>query len=130
MSEDKRDEAIQKMFPMIHVNSEECNREVMTYGDVIRHIDDEELAIFLTQMQANIELGVLAIMRAKSYMHRTKKNQDKLPNTRKFDSMWRFMRNHISDNKDDGYEIFGIENWMDLCQWQFGYNTNGIWGEF
>ena len=130
MAEDKRDETIQKMFPMIHVRPEECNGEVRTYGDVLRHMGDDELAIFLMQMHANIELGILAIMRAKSYPHRTKKNQDKLPDTKEFYSMISFMRSHVSDNTDDGYELFGIENWEDLCRWQSGFNPENIWGEF
>ena len=116
------------MFPKIEINPVECNREVRTYGDVIRHMDDQELALFLYEMQANLELGMLAILRAKSYPHR--KGGDRHVLLRDYDSMMSFLRSNVRDVKPDEYDVFGVDNWHDLCQWQWGYNPNGVWEEF
>ena len=53
------------------IKPEDCNRDIKTYGDVIKHMTNDELAIFLEKMGGDIEMGIMAIMRAKMYPHRS-----------------------------------------------------------
>lgn len=107
----------------IHIDKEQCNRDIRTYGDVIRHMTNNELALFLESMNANIELGILAIMRAKRYPHTHKGEEPKL-RTDAFRQMYHFMNNRIDDENDDEADIWGIESWYDLCQWESGNKKN------
>ena len=98
------------------INAEECNRDVRTYGDVIRHMTNDELALFLDQMHSNIELGILAIMRAKMYPHRT--GGDKRLGDGEWESMYNFMEHRIAEEPENYADVWGVEKWQDLCQWE------------
>ena len=102
----------------IEIDTEKCDRNVRTYGDVVRHMNNQELALFLQEMHANIELGILAIMRAKTHMHRYPDNIDKKTERQDYNSMYDFMGHRIEEEETDGFDIWGIENWQDLCQWE------------
>lgn len=112
----------------IVINEEQCDPYIMTYGDVIRNMDNLELAIFLTQMGADIELGSLAVMRAKSYMHRIGGDKKAVENPA-WEYMYRFMQKHIDETDSDFAEVWGIDNWQDLMRWvvkgfkNFGMNV-------
>ena len=99
------------------IKQEECNRDVRTYGDVIRHMTNDELAVFLEQMHGNIELGILAIMRAKMYPHR-RIGEDTCTSTDDYDSMYSFMNHRIDEEPENYADVWGVENWQDLCQWE------------
>ena len=101
----------------IVINPEQCNRDIRTYGDVIRHMTNSELALFLRNMGADIELGTLAILRAKSYPHRV--GGDKQMDTKNYEYMYSFMSHRIADEDDDFADVWGVESWHDLCQWEW-----------
>ena len=99
------------------INKAECNIRVKTYGDVIRHMTNDELALFLEEMIANIELGILAVMRAKMLDHRKPGEEPKLSD-REFYSFYSFMEHRISEEPENYADIWGINNWIDLMQWE------------
>ena len=101
----------------IVINQEECDRNIKTYGDVIRHMTNSELALFLRNMGADIECGTLAILRAKSYPHRH--GGDKQLETKNYEYMYSFMSHRIADEDDDFADVWGVESWNDLCQWEW-----------
>ena len=111
-------------FRKIKVEADKCDRNIRTYGDVIRHMTNQELALFLQEMQAEVEFGILAIMRAKSYPHRYRDNMDNATEKKPYNSMYHFMEHRIKDEETDGFEIWGIENWQDLCQWEWPGQKN------
>lgn len=104
------------------IDEKDCDRNVLTYGDVIRHMSNHELALFLQVMHADIETGLLAIIRAKSYPHRY--GGDRKVDSKIYNSMYSFMEGRIKDEDTDGFDIFGIENWLDLCQWESKQKKN------
>ena len=108
----------------IEIDTEQCDRNIKTYGDVIRHMNNQELALFLQEMQAEIELGLVAVMRAKTYMHRYPDNMDKKTERKNYNSMYNFMEHRIKEEETDGFDIWGIENWQDLCQWESAGKKN------
>ena len=104
------------------IKPEECNRNIKTYGDVIRHMNNDELALFLKQMHGDIELGIMAIIRAKMYPHR--KGGDSAVNTKEFDYMYGFMSHRIADEDVNYADVWGVENWQDLMQWEWPGHKN------
>lgn len=107
------------------IKKEECNRNIRTYGDVIRHMTNEELALFLEEIQAEIELGILAVMRAKMYPHR--KCGEELTKSRQFKSWHSFysFMGHRVEYEDENYgDVWGVENWQDLMQWESKHKKN------
>ena len=107
----------------IKIKAEECDRNIRTYGDVIRHMNNDELALFLHEMQANVEAGLLAILRAKSWPHRHGGQESRMEK-RSYDSMYGFMNGRITDEEADFADIWGVENWQDLCQWEWKGKKN------
>ena len=107
----------------IKVNEEWCNRDVRTYGDVIRHMTNNELAFFLKQMNANIELGILAVMRAKMYPHRKCGDEPKI-DTKSVRAFYSFMEHRITEEEENYGDIWGVENWQDLMQWESKQKKN------
>lgn len=101
---------------------EDCNRDIKTYGDVIRHMTNDELAIFLEQMGGDIEMGIMAIMRAKMYPHRS--GGDPVVETKDWQHMHSFMEHRISDEKENYADVWGVENWQDLMQWEWPRKKN------
>ena len=97
------------------IDTKECDRNIRTYGDVIRHMTNDELALFLDQMFGNIEMGLLAIMRAKMYPHRV--GGDDRMETDEVQSYKSFMEGRISHEDANFAEVWGVENWQDLMQW-------------
>lgn len=111
------------------VNKDECNRKVKTYGDVIRHMTNSELALFLSELQAEIELGILAIMRAKMYPHRKGGEETRVREKTEWSSFYNFMEHRVNEEKYNYADVWGVENWQDLVQWEspskknFGMNV-------
>lgn len=108
-------------------NNEKCNRQIKTYGDVIRHMTNEELALFLNEIQAEIELGILAIMRAKMYLHRRHGVDDETRTEAEyapFYSYKNFMERRIKYEPEDYGDVWGIKNWQDLMQWESEHKKN------
>lgn len=105
------------------IDTKECNRNIRTYGDVIRHMTNQELAIFLDQMHGNIELGAVAIMRAKMYPHRVGGDHTAV-GTKDWDYMYSFMEHRVADEKTNYADVWGIENWQDLMQWEWPDKKN------
>ena len=105
------------------INTDECNRDIRTYGDVIRHMTNDELALFMEQMHANIELGILAVMRAKMYPHRKCGEEPKI-DTKSVRSFYRFMEHRVTEEEENYGDIWGIENWQDLMQWESKQKKN------
>lgn len=110
------------------LNINQCNRDVKTYGDVIRHMTNDELALFLEEIQAEIELGTLAVMRAKMYPHRKcgeepriSKDSEYYPVIHHFKN---FMNRRISYENSNFGDVWGVENWQDLMQWESEHNKN------
>lgn len=101
---------------------EDCNRDIKTYGDVIRHMTNDELAIFLEQMGGDIEMGIMAIMRAKMYPHRS--GEDPVVETKGWQHMHSFMEHRISAEKENYADVWGVENWQDLMQWEWPGKKN------
>lgn len=110
------------------IDKEKCNRDIKTYGDVIRHMNNQELAIFLEEIQAEIELGILAIMRAKMYCHRHAGEEPLMDATDKRHKTVRsfdYFMNHRIKYEDVNYgDVWGIDNWQDLMQWESSYKKN------
>lgn len=111
------------------VNKDECNRDVKTYGDVIRHMTNAELALFLSEIQAEIELGILAVMRAKMYPHRKRSEETRAGEMTSWSSFYNFMEHRVNEEEENYADIWGVENWQDLVQWEsknkknFGMNV-------
>lgn len=99
------------------INKNECNRDVRTYGDVIRHMTNAELALFLNEIQAEIELGILAVMRAKMYPHRKVKKEPRTA-TINYDSFYNFMEHRVKYEDENYGDVWGVDNWQDLMQWE------------
>ncbi len=108
---------------MDKINTDECNRDIRTYGDVIRHMTNEELALFLQEMQAEIELGILAVMRAKMYWHRHAGEEPRVKQKR-FNSYYSFMEHRVSYEDENYGDVWDIENWQDLMQWELTGKKN------
>ena len=113
---------------MIKVDKEGCDRNIRTYGDVIRHMTNWELAIFLEEIPAEIELGVLAVMRAKMYLHR-KCGEDPLVNEKDkrrtgIEHFESFMEHRLKYEDENYGDVWGIENWQDLMQWESSNTKN------
>ena len=104
------------------IDPKECDRNIKTYGDVIRHMTNDELAIFLAQMGANIECGLIAIMRAKMYPHR--KGGDSIAETKPVRQQYNFMKHRITDEEYNYGDVWGVENWQDLMQWEWPTKKN------
>ena len=112
----------------VEIDSNRCDRDIRTYGDVIRHMDNWELAILFEEMQAEIELGILAVMRAKMYYHRhkdeeplTDKNDDRHTMVSHFHS---FMEHRLKYEDENYGDVWGVKNWQDLMQWETEFNKN------
>ena len=103
---------------MNKIDTDKCNRDIRTYGDVIRHMSNQELALFLQEMQAEIELGILAVMRAKMYPHRFADEEPHIKQKR-WNSYYNFMEHRISYEDESYGDVWGIENWQDLMQWEW-----------
>lgn len=99
------------------IDKNECNRDVRTYGDVIRHMTNAELALFLNEIQAEIELGILAVMRAKMYPHRKVKEEPRIE-TKSWSSFYSFMEHRVKNEEENYGDAWGVENWQDLMQWE------------
>ena len=99
------------------IESNECNRYIRTYGDVIRHMTNAELALFLNEVQAEIELGILAVMRAKMYPHRKAKEEPRIE-TKSWNSFYSFMEHRVKYEETNYGDVWGVENWQDLMQWE------------
>jgi len=104
------------------IETKECNRDIRTYGDVIRHMTNDELALFFGQLGGNIELGLLAVMRAKMYPHR--KGGDNRLDAKECRSWHNFMEHRISDEEYNFADVWGIDNWQDLMQWEWPDKKN------
>ena len=115
------------------IDDERCDRNIRTYGDVIRHMDNWELSIFFEEIQAEIELGLLAVMRAKMYYHR-KCGEEPIMDSederhRTLNSFDSFMNHRINEQPTNYGDVWGIENFHDLMQWtvkdklNFGMNV-------
>lgn len=101
------------------IKQDECNRDIRTYGDVIRHMTNEELALFLEEIQAEIELGILAVMRAKMYPHRKCGEEPRVSEKCKsWNSFYNFMGHRVKDEDENYADVWGVENWQDLMQWE------------
>lgn len=98
------------------INQEQCDRNIKTYGDVIRHMTNQELALFLINGHFNLEMGLMAVIRSKTYMHR--RGGDPMVETKPWESMHRFMEHRIDDEEENWADIWGVENWQDMCQWE------------
>ena len=105
------------------INQKDCNRNIRTYGDVIRHMTNDELAIFLAQMGSDIEMGIVAVMRAKMYPHR-KCGEDTVTKTDIWYQMHSFMEHRVSEEEENYGDVWGIENWQDLMQWEWPTKKN------
>ena len=107
--------------PKINIDTEMCDRDIRTYGDVIRNMDNWELAILFEEMQAEIELGILAVMRAKMYYHRHAGEEpvmDEKDRRHKLVSSFHNFMEHRLKYEDNNYgDVWGIGNWQDLMQW-------------
>ena len=104
------------------IDEKEFDRNIKTFGDVIRHMTNLELALFLDQMGANVELGVLAVMRAKMYPHR--EDGDSAVERNSYSEMYKFMQHRIKNEESDYGDVWGIENWHDLLQWEWQSRKN------
>lgn len=107
----------------MNVDKKKCNRDVRTYGDVIRHMTNEELALFLNEIQAEIELGILAVMRAKMYPHRKAKEEPRIK-TKSWNSFYSFMEHRVKYEDENYGDVWGVENWQDLMQWESDHMKN------
>ena len=113
---------------MNEINTEQCNRNIKTYGDVIRHMNNQELALMFEEMQAEIELGVLAVMRAKMLMHRHKgeekvwTEQDR--RYRAYSNFYGFMEHRLKYEEENYGDAWGLENWQDFMQWESKHKKN------
>lgn len=111
------------------INKDECNRDIRTYGDVIRHMTNEELALFLNEIQAEIELGILAVMRAKMYPHRKYGEETRVSESKTWNSFYNFMEHRVNEEDYNYADVWGVEDWQDLVQWEskskknFGMNV-------
>lgn len=112
----------------VEVDTEKCDRDIRTYGDVIRHMDNWELAIMFEEMQAEIELGVLAVMRAKMYYHRYKGEEPVMSEKDKrhklVNSFHGFMEHRLKYEDENYADVWGVKNYQDLMQWECGLNKN------
>lgn len=112
----------------LKIDRAKCNRDVLTYGDVIRHMGNRELAIFLEEIQGEIELGVLAVMRAKAYYHRPCGEEpltDKSDKRSKMvNSFYSFMEHRLKHEPEDYADVWGVENYHDLMQWETSQKKN------
>lgn len=113
---------------MLKIDRAKCNRDIRTYGDVIRHMDNWELAIFLGEIQAEIELGVLAVMRAKAYPHRrcgeeplTDESDER---SKMVNSFYNFMEYRLKYESKYFAQFWGVENYQDLMQWETSHKKN------
>ena len=112
----------------LEVDTNRCNTDIRTYGDVIRHMDNWELAIFFEEIQAEIELGILAVMRAKMYYHRRGgdepllNKEDKRRN--RVESFHRFMEHRLKYEDENYGDVWGVKNWQDLMQWETSNKLN------
>ena len=82
-----------------------------------------ELAFFLEQMHANIELGILAVMRAKMYPHRKCGEEPKI-DAKSVRAFYSFMEHRVTEEEENYGDIWGVENWQDLMQWESGEKKN------
>lgn len=105
------------------IDTEQCNRDVRTYGDVIRHMTNGELALFLEEMGANVEMSMLAAMRAKILFIREDSEEPRAEQG-KIEPFYRFMEHRINEEEPDYADIWEIENWQDLMQWESKYKKN------
>jgi hypothetical protein len=105
----------------LKVNPEECDRDIRTYGDVIRHMTNQELALFLQNGQFEVELGLLAVIRAKTFPHR---HGERMLDTKEWGSMYGFMEHRVSDEEWNYGDVWGIENWQDMVQWEWPGKKN------
>ena len=103
---------------MKSINKNECNIKVKTYGDVIRHMTNSELALFLSESQSDIELGIIAIMRAKMYPHRKSGEEPRVKEKTGWDSFYNFMEHRVNEEDYNYGDVWGVENWQDLMQWE------------
>lgn len=105
----------------LKIDKERCNRDIRTYGDVIRHMDNLELALFFEEIQAEIELGVLAVMRAKMYYHRNCGEEpvmsEKDDRHKIVSSFNHFMEHRLKYEPERYADVWGVENYQDLMQW-------------
>lgn len=112
----------------MNVNTNQCNSDIKTYGDVIRHMTNDELAFFLEEIQAEIELGILAVMRAKMYPHRMCGEEPRLSKDSEYHEkiyhFKNFMERRINYENFDYGDVWGIENWQDLMQWESEHKKN------
>lgn len=110
------------------IKPEECNRDIRTYGDVIRHMTNDELAIFLEEMQAEIELGILAVMRSKMYLHRHAGEEPIMQKDDKrrtgFEHFSSFMNRRLEYEDENYGDAWGVKNWQDLMQWESKHKKN------
>jgi hypothetical protein len=79
--------------------------------------------LFLEEIQAEIELGILAVMRAKMYLHRKCKEEPRIE-TRDWHSFSNFMEHRVSEEGFNYGDVWGIENWQDLMQWESKHKKN------
>lgn len=107
----------------MNIDKNECNRDVRTYGDVIRHMTNAELALFLDEIHAGIELGILAVMRAKMYPHR-KINEEPRVETKSWNSFYDFMEHRVKYEDENYGDVWGVDNWQDLMQWEHDGKKN------
>lgn len=105
------------------IDKNECNRNVRTYGDVIRHMTNEELALFLNEIQAEIELGILAVMRAKMCPHRKSSEEPRIE-TKRWSSFYNFMEHRVKYEDENYADVWGVDNWQDLMQWEYDGKKN------
>lgn len=110
------------MMEPLKIDPEQCDRNIKTYGDVIRHMTNQELALFLINGGFNLEAGTLAVLRAKTYMHRH--GGDRMVDTRRWDSMYGFMQHRISEEEKDFGDVWGVADWQDMCQWEMSGRKN------
>lgn len=112
----------------LEIKTEQCDRDIKTYGDVIRHMSNWELAIFLEEIQAEIELGILAVMRAKMYPHRYKGEEPVMnENDRRHTKVYhfeRFMEHRLKEEDENYGDVWGVKNWQDLMQWESQHPKN------
>jgi len=105
------------------IDTKECNRDIRTYGDVIRHMTNDELALFLAAMGANIESGIMSILRAKMNPHRNLKDPMYVSG-QSYRQMYSFMEHRIDDEEENYGDLWGVENWQDMCQWEWPKKKN------
>lgn len=112
----------------MNIETDKCNRNVRTYGDVIRHMTNDELAFFLEEIQSEIELGILAIMRAKMLPHRLCGEEPRISKDSEYHSkiyhFKNFMERRINYEPLEYADVWGVENWQDLMQWESIHKKN------